>query len=158
MITLNIYPNKHQALIKQAFITKAVNNYHERVIARMRAVAKRAGIGITNEGIDSLAYQTAAAGNGVASRLSFREYLRFVDMGAGRGHPLGGLKSTLVTLQASNKSGFAQKKDNTRKPKTFLYSKVAYGNLTGLQNELLYGYSEEAIELLKKELNLKGTQ
>jgi len=118
----------------------------------MQVAAKRAGIGVTGEGLQSLAYQVAQSGEGAVSKLSFHEYLRMVDMGAGRGHPLGGLKSTLVTLQASNKSGFAQTKDNVRKPKTFLYSKTAYGNLTGLQNELLYGYTEEAIATLKEEL------
>ncbi len=138
--------------MKQAFISKAVNTYHTRVIAQMQTIAKRAGIGVTGEGLRSLAYQVAASGEGVVSSLSFHEYLRFVDMGAGRGHPLGGLKSTLVTLQSRNKSGFAQTKDNVRKPKTFLYSKIAYGNLTGLQNELLYGYTEEAIAVLKEEL------
>lgn len=138
--------------MKQAFITKALHTFNTRVIATMQVVAKRAGIGVTNEGIQSLAYQVANSGEGAASKLSFHEYLRMVDMGAGRGHPLGGLKSTLVTLQSSNKSGFVQTKDNTRKPKTFLYSKVAYGNLTGLQNELLYGYTEEAITMLKQEL------
>jgi hypothetical protein len=143
--------------MRQAFITKALNHYNERIVTQMRAVAKRAGIGVTNEGIQSLAYQTVAAGQGAASKLSFKEYLRMVDMGAGRGHPLGGLKNTLVTLQSSNKSGFAQTKDNTRKPKTFLYSRIAYGNLTGLQNELLYGYSEEAIALLKQELQSPGS-
>lgn len=137
---------------KQAFIAKALHTFNERVMAAMRIVAKRKGIGVTNEGIQSLAYQVAAAGEGAVSKLSFKEYLRMVDMGAGRGHPLGGLKSTLVILQSRNKSGFSQVKDNTRKPKTFLYSKIAYGNLTGLQNELLYGYTEEAIAMLKQEL------
>lgn len=138
--------------MKQAFITKALNTFNQRIIDTMRVAFKRAGVGVTNEGVQSLAYQVANSGEGAASKLSFKEYLRMVDMGAGRGHPLGGLKTTLVTLQASNKSGFAQVKDTTRKPKTFLYSKIAYGNLTGLQNELLFGYTEEAIALLKQEL------
>lgn len=138
--------------MKQAFIAKALNTFNTRVITAMQIVAKRKGIGVTGEGLQSLAYQVAAQGEGAVSKLSFKEYLRMVDMGAGRGHPLGGLKSTLVTLQASNKSGFAQTKDNTRKKKTFLYSKITYGNLTGLQNELLYGFTEEAIHLLKQEL------
>lgn len=141
--------------MKQAFISRALNTFNTRVIAQMQIAAKRAGIGVTGEGLQSLAYQVAASGEGAISKLSFKEYLRMVDMGAGRGHPLGGLKSTLVTLQASNKSGFAQTKDNVRKPKTFLYGKIAYGNLTGLQNELLYGYTEEAIAALKEEMQNK---
>ncbi len=138
--------------MKQAFITKAVTEYHVDLINTMRVVAKRNNIGVTDEGINSLAFQIAQSGDGVVSKLKFNEYLRMVDMGAGRGHPLGGLKSTLVVLQSKNKSGIALTKDNTRKRKTFLYSKLAYGKLTGLQNKLLYGYTEEAIALLKKEL------
>ncbi len=143
--------------LKQAFISKALNTFNSRVIAQMQISTKRAGIGVTGEGLQSLAYQVYQQGEGAESKLSFKEYLRMVDMGAGRGHPLGGLKSTLVTLQASNKSGFAQTKDNVRKPKTFLYSRIAYGNLTGLQNELLYGYTEEAIAILKQELQNGST-
>ena len=141
---------------KQAFIAKALHNYHVDLIATMRMVAKRANINVTGAGMASLAYQVAQEGNGAVSKLSFHEYLRMVDMGAGRGHPLGGLKNTLVQLQSRNKSGFAQSKDNIRKPKTFLYSKLAYGKLVGLQNQLLYGYTEEAINLLKKELQAQN--
>ena len=72
-------------------------------------------------------------------------------MGAGRGHPLGGLKSTLVSLRSQNKTGIALSKDNVRKPKK-IYSKPAYGNITWLQNELLYGYTEETIAALKQEM------
>lgn len=137
---------------KQQFIFKALAEYNEKTIARIKAAAIRGKIGFTNEGVQSLAYRIANAGDGVASQLSFKEYLRFVDMGAGRGHPIGGLTSTIVHLQANHKSGIAQVKDNTRKKKTFLYSKPAYGLLTELQNDLLFGYTEEAIETLKQEL------
>jgi hypothetical protein len=142
--------------MKTAFIARALTTFNTRVIAQMQIAAKRAGIGVTGAGLQSLAYQVYNEGEGGGkSKLSFKEYLRMVDMGAGRGHPLGGLTTTKVTLQLSNKSGFAQVKDKTRKPKTFLYSKIAYGNLTGLQNELLYGYTEEAIEELKKAMQTK---
>lgn len=135
-----------------AFTAKALYEYNEDVRNTMRAIAKRAKIGITNEGIDSIAYSIAQQGNGAVSKMSFKEYLRMVDMGAGRGHPLGGLKSTSVELQSRNKRGLSLVKDNTRKPKTFLYSKTAFGKLNFLTNKLLYGYTEEAIDALKNEL------
>lgn len=138
--------------LRQAFILKALNRYNEQLLQRMKIVAQRAGINKTGEGLQSLAYQVAASGQGAVSKFSFKEYLRMVDMGAGRGHPIGGLKSTIVTLQAQNKSGIAQVKDNTRKKKSFLYSKPAYGLLTGFQNDVLYGFTEEAKEILKQEL------
>ena len=138
--------------LKQAFITKSLAAYHEKLIQTIKHAATRGGIGVTNEGVNSLAYKIATSGSGAVSQLSFKNYLRMVDMGAGRGHPLGGLKKTKVALQSKNKVGFAQVKDNTRKKKTFLYSKPAYGLLTTLANDLLYGYTEEAIAMLKQEL------
>ncbi len=138
---------------KQQYILKVLTEYHEKLVARIKAAAIRGRIGFTNAGVNSLAYKIAASGDGFASQLSFKEYLRMVDMGAGRGHPIGGLTRTLVHLQSNHTSGFAQVKDRTRKPKTFLYSKQAYGLLTALENDLLYGYSQEAIEAFKQELN-----
>jgi hypothetical protein len=138
--------------LKLSFINKALVEFNERTIAQMRADAARQKISVTGDGLKSLAYKVYEQTSGGSSTLSFHEYLRMVDMGAGRGHPLGGLRSTLVSLQSQNKVGFAQVKDNVRKPKKF-YSKKAYGNLSGLYNRLLYGYTEEVIAQLKQELN-----
>jgi len=121
------------------------------VIAAMRFAAKRAGVGVTDEAIRSLSYQALQQGNGGVANLSFNEYLRFVDMGVGRAHPLGGLKSMRVTLQASKKEGLAQVKDKVRRPKK-IYSKIAYGKLNWLENKLLHGYTQETVEMLKAEL------
>lgn len=141
------------ASIKTTFVTKSLADYNERSIAQMKAAAKRMGIGVTNEGLQSLAYQAySQSEGGASSKLSLREYLRMVDMGAGRAHPLGGLQATAVTLQASNRSGLAQVKDKVRRPKKF-YSKTVYGNLGILMNDLLYGYTEETIAQLKAEMN-----
>lgn len=121
------------------------------VIASMKVAAKRAGVGVTDEAIKSLAYQAAQRGGGAVAHLSFKEYLRFVDMGVGRGHPLGGLKTTKITLQAKRQSGYALVKNNDRKAKK-IYSKIAYGKLTHLQNKLLHGYTEETIAMLKQQM------
>ena len=130
----------------------ALAEYNERVINGIKIMAARLGIGVTNDAINSLAYQTIINNSGSAiSQLSFAEYLRFVDMGVGRGHPLGGLKSMSITL-ANKRKGYAQTKDNTRKPKK-VYSKVASGNLTWLENKLMYGYTEATIEGIKEQIN-----
>ena len=130
----------------------ALAEYNERVINGIKIMAARLGIGVTNDAINSLAYQTIINNSGSAiSQLSFAEYLRFVDMGVGRGHPLGGLKSMSITL-ANKRKGYFQTKDNTRKPKK-VYSKVAYGNLTWLENKLMYGYTEATIEGIKEQIN-----
>ena len=133
------------------FQLQCLQEYNESVIATMKIAAKRAGVGVTNDGIESLAYQAAKRGEGAYSNLSFKEYLRMVDMGVGRGHPLGGLTTMKVTLQASHTSGLAQVKDKVRKAKK-IYSKVAYGKLTYLQNKLLHGYTEETIAMLKLQM------
>lgn len=141
---------------KASFIVKKLSAYHEKLKDRIRSIAKRKGIGVTDEGINSIAYQVAQSGEGAVSQMSFKEYLRMVDMGAGRAHPVGGLSTSRTILQASRKKGYSTVKDKVRRPKTFLYSKNAYGLLTGLENDLLYGYTEEAIEEIKTEL-LKTT-
>lgn len=139
--------------LKTTFIQKALAQYMQDVIVTMKIAAARAKVGVTDEAIRSLSYQAMQLGTeGGTASLSFKEYLRMVDMGAGRGHPLGGLSSMSVTLQASNRTGLVQVKDKVRKPKK-IYSKIAYGKLTWLQNQLLYGYTEETIASLKKEMN-----
>lgn len=137
--------------LKTAFILKALNEYNVRAIAEARAAMKRAHVGVTEEGYNSFAYKAFQRGEGAYSNLSFKEYLRFVDMGAGRGHPLGGLTATTVALQSQKKTGLSLVKDKVRKPKK-IYSKIVYGNLGYLYGKLLYGYTQETIDALKNEL------
>lgn len=137
--------------IKTTFINRCLAEYNQSVIEAMTLAAKRAGVGVTDEAIQSLAYKTFQQGAGAYSNLSFKQYLRFVDMGVGRSHPLGGLTTTTLTLAAQRHSGKAFVKDKVRKPKK-IYSKIVYGKLTYLQNKLLYGFTEETIAMIKKEL------
>lgn len=137
--------------LKLTFIQQCLSQYMQSVMEGMRIAAQRNKVGVTNEGINSLAYQAIQEGGGAMAKLSFREYLRFVDMGAGRAHPLGGLTTMRVTLESSNKTGFTQTKDKVRKPKK-IYSTIAYGKLTWLENKLLHGYTEETISMLKAQL------
>lgn len=137
--------------LKQTFMMVTAKEYMEDLIATMKLLGKKMNIGVTNEALDGLSYEVTQTSGGVLAQLSFKEYLRFIDMGVGRGHPLGGLKSTKQTLLSSNKVGMVQIKDKTRKPRK-LYSKPAYGKLNWLENRLLYGLTEETIATLKNEM------
>lgn len=138
--------------LKLTFIQNCLNEYMERVTAAMRLAAQRKRVGVTQEGINSLAYQTLQSGAGAFAQLSFKEYLRMVDMGVGRGHPLGGLTTMKKTLETMSKNGFEQVKDRERKPKK-IYSPVVYGNLNYLIGKLSYGFTEETIAMLKQNMN-----
>lgn len=137
--------------LKTTFVIRTLAQYMQDVQETMKQVASRMNVGVTGEAVKSLAYKTMQQGDGVIGDLSFENVLRFVDMGVGRAHPLGGLKAMKVSLISQNKSGLILVKDKTRKAKK-LYSKVAYGKLTWLQNNLLYGYTEETIAELKQQL------
>lgn len=135
--------------LKQTFILKCVQDYLQSVEVALQALIRRKNIGVTDDLVNSIrsrAYQAAA---GASGDLLFKEYGRMVDMGAGRGHPLGGLAATKVELKASNTKGLALIKDKVRKPKKW-YSPTVYGKLTYLQNKLLYGFTQEAIDQLKQ--------
>lgn len=142
--------------LKTSFIHKSLAEYMQAVKQGMIRSAGRQKVGVTNESIATIAYAAATQGATTSASLSFADALRYVDMGVGRGHPLGGLQAVRQTLQASTRVGVVLKKDNTRKPKK-IYSKVAYGNLTWLENKLLYGFTEETIAQMKKELEQKNT-
>ena len=137
--------------VKTTFIQMALAEYNTRVIAGIKAMAGRLKVGVTNDAVNSLAYQTMVLCGGAKSTLSFKEYLRFVDMGVSRKHPLGGMEAMRVTL-SDKSSHYAQGKDKGRKAKK-VYSKVAYGNLTWLENKLLFGYTESTIQGIKDGIN-----
>lgn len=142
--------------LKVGFIQQVLAQYGRETAEMMRQTMRRLKVGETGEGYDSIAYEALQIAAGGTLKLSFKEYLRMVDMGAGRAHPLGGLAAMTVSLAAQRKTGMAQVKDKVRRPKKF-YSKVAYGKLGWLYGKLLYGYTEETIELLKKGLTPDGS-
>lgn len=137
--------------LKQTFIVQCLTEYMQSSKAAMEAAAQRLKVNVTGEGVKSIAYTAIQLQAGGTASLTFKEYLRFVDMGVGRGHPLGGLISVRKTLQASKLEGKAQVKDTVIKPRK-MYSKVVYSNLNHLQGKLLYGYTEETIAMLKNQM------
>lgn len=133
--------------IKTAFITAALQEYMRMTIRDMRTAIGKKKVGSSGAASASLDSEVTER----QGQLKFREYLRFVDMGVGKSAPLGGLKATKVALQSSNQTGYSQEANKSRKAKK-IYSKVAYGNLSWLQGKILYGYTQETIAMLKKEL------
>ena len=135
--------------LKQTFVLECVQDYFEEVEAGMALALIRTKSNRTKSLSDSISSRTAPSGAGASGSLIFKDYGRFVDMGVGRAHPLGGLKATTLNLQSRSGSGAGLVKDKTRRPKKF-YSKVAYGNLNYMINKIMFGFSEDAIRSFKK--------
>lgn len=130
--------------LKQTFIAVCLRQYMESVIESMRIAAERQHVGVSNEGINSLAYNVLSQGSGAVSKLSFKEYLRFVDMGVGKSVPIGGIKEMREKIRTKGHKSRKSKK---------IYSKTAYGKLSWLQGKLLYGYTEETVAMLKSQIS-----
>lgn len=127
--------------LKLAFINKALTDYMQSVIKRMKSVIIKKDVRFTDELLKSFhfnVFQSNADGN---ANLNFAEWGRMIDMGVGRGHPLGGIKATSELID----------KAKQRKP-VKIYSPIAYGQLNGLIGDLMYGFTEETKSILKKEL------
>lgn len=131
--------------LKQTFVRNALQQYFNDVEEAMRKQIQRKRAIDTKSLLNSLRHVLYEETQGASGALSFEEYGRFLDMGVTRGHPLGGIKETSIKLR----NGRKQKKIKPRK----IYSPVIWGKLNGLINDLAYGYTEETIATLKKQLN-----
>lgn len=142
--------------LKQTFVLQCVQDYLRGVELEMvKAIIRRKAVD-TGEGKSSVDGNARSNGAGATGELAFKEYLRFIDMGVGRGHPLGGLKATTVNLQSINKKGRVLVKDNTRRPKK-IYAAIVYGRLNYLASKLMYGYTDAIIASLKQMNNAGNT-
>lgn len=135
--------------LKLSFIEVRLREYLEDVRKDMIIQMGRDDVGITEELEKSITGKVSGESFKTAE-LIFKEYGRFVDMGVGSGHPLGGVKQTRKVL--------GRKKQPGRKRKN-IYSRIAYGKLNYLENQLLYGFTEEARQqLLNQFPNGTGTR
>ncbi len=135
---------------KLYFIQKVLGDYLKDTKSTMATTIRKQAFD-TGALVQSLETRQSGEPAQSTGELSFLEYGRMLDMGVGRGHPLGGLKRTRVALQASRHTGDIQVKDKTRKRKN-VYSRIAYGKLNYLANQLLYGFTQETIDQLKTEM------
>lgn len=137
--------------LKLTFINKALTDYMKEVSAAMEAAIQKTDAIDTKTLLQSIhykVYQQTAQGN---ADLSFAEWGRFVDMGVGKGHPLGGIKNMSKLIERQT----GKRKAKKRKPKK-IYSPIVWGKLNGLYGDLSYGFTEETIASLKKELTNNG--
>jgi hypothetical protein len=138
--------------LKQTFMRRTLEEYGKIVKEEMTIAIERMKVEDTGASKQSISYDVSQMGDSFQLELLFLQYLRFVDMGVGRSHPLDGMKQRKKEMRALRKAGLINAKTNFRKPKK-VYSKVAYGKLGWLYAKLLYGYTEETIAALKKELS-----
>jgi hypothetical protein len=137
--------------IKSTFIQNALERYFDEVKPAVRVLIRRQKVGVTEHLVNSLASRVFKETAGARGELLFDESGRFIDMGVGKGHKLGGLKASKAAFSRSS----SPQGPGDRKPKK-IYSRVAYGKLTALQNHLLHGYTEEAIAQIKNGM-INGT-
>lgn len=136
--------------IELTFIQRAVRQYATDVVAAMDARVRRMKKVDTDALRSSLDSKTEGTASGAVGKILFNEYGRFVDMGTGRGHKLGGgienLQAAILSTQGNSRSV-----TKARKPAKF-YSPVAYGKLNGLIEDIAYGLTDETRSAIKKEL------
>jgi hypothetical protein len=135
------------------FIQQSLESYMQDVQKGMISSSTNKKAIRTRAGVNSLASSAKAGDSKGSASLSFKNYLRFVDMGVGRGHPLGKITRMQTKLKSMSGKHEFQGKDKARSPKK-IYSPVAYGKLNHLIGKLAYGFTEEAIATIKNELNL----
>ena len=129
--------------IKLLFIASALKDYMQRNKRGMEREIIRRNVRNTDELLKSIQFRTfqeSAEGN---ATLSFALQGRFVDMGVGKGHPLGGGPNSTIAALSRAKG---------RKPQK-VYSPIVYGNLNGLINDQLYGFTEETVKNIKQNLH-----
>jgi hypothetical protein len=141
-----------ESSIKLTFIQRAVERYAKDVIVAMDRKMQKLKTIDTSELRNSLNSQLTDDGSGnVVGKLLFLEYGRFIDMGVGRGHPVGGNTMELQNRILASDGTDRFKKNGPRKAKK-IYSPIAYGKLNGLIEDLAYGFTQETIQSIKQEL------
>lgn len=131
--------------IKQAFVKKALDDYMLEVEQAMTKRITQYKAVKSGSLKNSPRHTVSDNGAGGTAKLYFVEYGRFIDMGVNKFNPLGGAKAISGALREKSEE------NKGIKPKK-IYSKVAYGKLNGLIGDLLYGYTEETISMLKNTL------
>ena len=129
---------------------RCLTDYLREVKETMPEAGKNAGMDPNGKGLQSVRYAVSESGDGVVGQIYFHEYLRHVDMGVGRGRPLGSL-TTITARPRSAKAGRVFVKDRTYKPKK-IYARIAYGKLNWLEGRLMYGLIDEVVAELKSQI------
>lgn len=127
------------------FIQYELSLWAKGIEERLAAVLKKKGIEHTGALLRSLSYKVfqASGGNSGSVFLSFLDYGRWVDMGAGRASKIESGATNAAILSNAGKK---------RKPNKW-YAKTVWPNLYGyLTERLMRGYEEQIVYALKNEL------
>lgn len=131
---------------KLDFIYHELAEWAKVVDTRLKKQFAKRKIGFSDELFRSLHYEVfkAASGNDGEFRLSFLEYGRMLDMGAGRG--------AQHSIKENRKAYRRVSDHHIRQPKKW-YSPTAYGSLNRLIGSLVNGYADGTLNLLKNNLS-----
>ena len=139
--------------IKLAFIDKMLNRYGSEVgTAMRRAIRQQVDPNSSGSLKNNISHRVFTNANTSTMELSFPIQGRYIDMGVGKGHPIG--SKNLVQKAIKGKSGRTLKAKIGRKRQK-VYAAVAYGKLGGLVGDLAYGLTQETINTIKEELKNK---
>ncbi|MBL8000400.1 MAG: hypothetical protein JNL05_00445 [Flavobacteriales bacterium] len=127
-----------------AFVQEEVDQWTVYLEQRLRAGVARRGIVVSGEYLRSIAASAARKGLQQAeAELRFATQGRFADMGAGWGYH----KGQYILNAEQKREALKGRKGNK------VYSKVAYGTLSTLMNNLANKYVEEIPELIQQAAN-----
>ena len=134
-------------------MNQTVIDWAKITIARWEEKITQLRIGDSNTLINSFAHQviTDSAGNPDLIRFTFEYYGRMVDMGVGRGMPIGN-RSTSQFWDAREDNGRLIKKN--RKPKPW-YSKPFGREVHKLGELLAQAYGQRAVAIIVNQIEQK---
>lgn len=126
---------------KLLFIQNTLYEWGQKLIDELKQRLKELDIQATGDLLKSLSYQVFQASEYSQGEIhiSFAEWGRMVDMGAGRAPKIESVENNL------------QHFNQNRKPQKF-YSKTAYGLLNLLISNISHGFQDEIIDKLKNSL------
>jgi hypothetical protein len=93
-----------------------------------------------------------ATGKIISFTITFKKYLRYLDMGVGRGTPIGG-KKQLGDSFYIRRNDKGQLHQYNRTPNTHLYSKIKTSQAKALAQVMKKQMGEECIGLVETNLN-----
>lgn len=132
------------------FLEKTVEEWAAWVDDKVRDSINRLKIGVTEDLIQSISYETFTRGMTSAEyRLSFLEYGRLVDMGKGRMRKDAVSENRKEMIRVSGNKTIVSA---GRVPKKW-YSKTTYGSINRLINALVNGISPAVADSVKKPLS-----
>lgn len=133
---------QNRAQFEEKFIQHELTEWGDYVEEKLRQSLDALNVGYTQELISSLSHRVMAASSSQKGQYQqlFKEYGRFVDMGAGRGKML---------QTEANKRRALKRRKGVREPKKW-YSKTFFGSLNKLIGALSHNYAQFAMQQFRE--------